>query len=520
MQVSESARAYASAFSSDEEQVRNLLASIVESSEDAIVAKTLDGTIRSWNRSAERLFGYTQEEAVGQHISLIIPADRIQEESLIIARLTKGERIEHFETIRRRKDGSEIELSITISPIHDSTGTIVGASKVARDISERRRTEMILKEEARRKDEFLAVLAHELRNPLAPVRNVVELLNLKPNKTPDEEWGFGILDRQVTQMTRLIDDLLDVARINRNTLELRLEQIDLLDAIRLAIDTSDPLLSHSGHTLIKTFSDEPIRMKGDLVRLAQITSNLLNNAAKYTPGGGRIEIAVSRERNKAIIRVSDSGIGIAKDKLPDIFDMFRQVQTGIKNPQGGLGIGLALAKNLTELHGGTLSVESEEGIGSTFTVTLPIKQAGAAAHAGSGAQEDGEESLEGLRVVIIDDNIDAAESLALLLKSHHCTVKVGYDGFDAYQLTSSFGPHVLLLDIGMPKVNGLEASQMIRRQEWGKDIVIIATTGWGQESDKHDSRVAGLDHHFVKPIDFGALHSLLKTIREKQLPSS
>ncbi|MBA3788879.1 PAS domain S-box protein [Patescibacteria group bacterium] len=498
------------AFAGDK-QLKNLHAAIVESSEDAIISKTLDGVIRTWNKSAERIFGYSADEAIGQHIALIIPPERIEEELLIMQRLNKAEHIEHFETVRRHKDGTPVFLSISISPVRNERGIVVGASKVARDISERIHNEEILKDEAKNKDEFLAVLAHELRNPLAPLRNAIDILNLNTAQTSEEEWALTVMNRQIGQMTRLIDDLLDVARISSNRLELRNERVNLNEVLKMAIETSQPVLDSAGHTFTATLPQRTLYLNGDRIRLAQIISNLLNNAAKYTPGGGHIWLEGERRKNQVIITVRDDGPGISPEMLPQIFTMFMQVPTGTENTKSGLGIGLTLAKTLVELHDGTIAVESEEGKGTTFTIQIPIRDS--AEETEGDTPEIEKKSLSpDLRVLIVDDNKDATDSLKMLLGAQGCAVKIGYDGFEAYRQAESFKPDVILLDLGMPKINGLELAQMIRRQSWGEHIILIATTGWGQESDKRRSQGAGFDYHFVKPVNFGSLKELLMTI--------
>jgi PAS domain S-box-containing protein len=355
----------------DEVQAR--LAAIIESSEDAIISKTLDGVIRTWNTGAERLFGYRADEAVGRSITLIIPADRLSEERDILARISRGERIEHYETIRVGKDGRQVPISLTVSPVRDAEGRIIGASKVARDISERIEAVEALREADRRKDEFLALLAHELRNPLAPLRNGLEVMRLAPGNPEVIAKAWSMMDRQLTHLVRLVDDLLDISRINRDKMELRCAPVLLADVIGNAVETSRPALDAAGHRLTVSLPPEPVSLFGDLIRLAQVFSNLLNNSAKYTEPGGQVWVTAARDGDQVSVVVRDTGIGIPTDALPLIFDMFNQVDRSIERSTGGLGIGLALVRRLVEKHGGTVEAASPgPGQGSTFTVRLPV----------------------------------------------------------------------------------------------------------------------------------------------------
>ncbi len=354
------------------------LAAIVESSEDAIISKTLDGVIRTWNRGAERLFGHRAEEAVGQSITLIIPPDRLSEETDILARLARGERIEHYETVRLAKDGRLIDISLTISPVRDATGRIVGASKVARDVTERRQAEEALREADRRKDEFLALLAHELRNPLAPLRNGLEVMRLAAGNEEILARARDMMERQLSHMVRLIDDLLDISRINRSKMELRRAPVTLAEVVESAVETARPALDAAGHELTISLPSEPVALYADLTRLSQVFSNLLNNSAKYTEPGGKVSVAATRDpRNGHVaVTVKDNGIGIPAGDLSRIFDMFSQVDRSVERSSGGLGIGLALVKGLVEMHGGTIEAASPgPGQGSTFTVRLPVREA-------------------------------------------------------------------------------------------------------------------------------------------------
>jgi len=349
-----------------------LLAAIVESSNDAIISKSLDGTITSWNAAAEQMFGYRADETVGRSVALIIPPEHRNEEAGILARLARGERIEHFETVRMRKDGSRIDVSLTISPVRDRSGRVVGASKIVRDIAERKRMEAQLRDAHRRKDEFIAVLGHELRNPLAPIRTAAEVL--RRTSAGDETTAelCRMLQRQVQQMARLIDDLLDVSRITSGKIRFRRERVDLAQVVKRAIETSAPALTQRGHRLGVDLPAEPLMVEGDAARLLQMVANLLDNAVKYTPEGGDIRLSAARRDSDFELRIEDSGIGIASEMLPDIFDLFVQATRSGTDAQEGLGIGLALVRMIAEHHGGSVVASSAgAGKGSAFVVRVP-----------------------------------------------------------------------------------------------------------------------------------------------------
>ena len=491
------------------ERSHALLAAVVESSDDAIVSKTLEGIITSWNGGAERIFGYTAAEAIGRPITMIVPPDRLEEERDILARLRRGEPVTHFETVRRTKDGRDLAMSVTISPIRDESGAIVGASKVGRDITERKRLERERREADRRKDEFLATLAHELRNPLAPIRNALQIIRRPGADRGAVETARDIMERQLEQMVRLIDDLLDVSRISRGLLELRREPVELDAIVSHAVEASRPLIETAGQLLTVDLPDEPVLLDADLQRLAQVFSNLLNNASKFTPAAGRISIEGRREDGRVAIAVRDTGVGIPPDKIGSIFDLFTQVDTPLERTQSGLGIGLTLVRRIVEMHGGTVEARSEgPGAGSEFVVRLPVV----------GDREPADHSVPVLadaaaagrrRVLVVDDNKDGADSLAMLLKAAGHQVYTAHDGLEALASADRLHPDVMLLDIGLPKLNGYEVCRRIRREPWGAGIIVIALTGWGQEEDRKKSTEAGFDAHLVKPVRQEELMPLL-----------
>jgi PAS domain S-box-containing protein len=497
------------------EEAQARLAAIVESSDDAIVSKTLDGIIRSWNAGAERLFGYAPHEAIGQPITLIIPPNRLDEEHEILARIARGERVQHFETVRVSKQGRLIDISLTVSPVRDAAGRIIGASKVARDITDRKRAEGALQEADRRKDQFIALLAHELRNPLAPLRNGLQVLRQAGSDASAVAQARSMMERQLGHMVRLIDDLLDISRIGQNKMELRRSRVLLADVVSSAVETARPAIEAAGHELTIALPAEPVHLDADLTRLAQVFSNLLTNSAKYTERGGRIWLAAERRGGDVVVSVRDTGIGIPADALPRIFDMFCQVDRSIERSTGGLGIGLALVKGLVEMHDGTVTAASGgQGKGSAFTVILPVlldnPEPAAAVSSDNGQNAAGPRR----RILVVDDNRDSANSMALMLKFRGNEVLTAYDGLEAVAAAPEFRPEVILMDVGMPRLNGYDATRRIRDQQAAPAPIIIALTGWGQDGDRALSKEAGCDGHLVKPVNLPDLEKLLTELED------
>ncbi len=366
-----------------------------------------------------------------------------------------------------------------------------------------------LRDADRRKDEFLAVLAHELRNPLAPIRNGLQVLRLAGGGGEMVAEARSMMERQLAHMVRLVDDLLDVSRITRNKLELRRERVALATVIHAAVETSRPLIEQSGHTFSVTLAPAPVYLDADPVRLAQVFSNLLTNAAKYTEPGGRITLTAEQQGAEAVVRVRDNGLGIPVEAQPGIFEMFSQVDRNMERAQGGLGIGLTLVRRLTEMHGGTVGVTSEgPGRGSEFTVRIPVLTE---VQPGSGSRTSGPGAVAGARrrILVVDDNRDAAESLGMMLTLMGNEVRTAHDGLAAVEAAEAYRPEMILLDIGLPKMNGYDACRHIRGQAWANGTVIVALTGWGQEEDRRRSQEAGFDHHLVKPVDVDDLTKLL-----------
>ena len=364
-----------------------------------------------------------------------------------------------------------------------------------------------LRESDHRKDEFLAILAHELRNPLAPIRNGLQILRLADGDVDAIDRARDMMDRQLAHMVRIIDDLLDVSRITRNKMELRREPILLTSVVNTAVETARPAIDAGGQELFVSLPALPIRLDADLTRLAQVIANLLTNSAKYTPPGGRIWLSAERRGDSVAVSVKDDGIGIPEERLTDIFDMFSQVNRNVERAGGGLGIGLALVKGLVEMHSGTVTAASAgEGMGSTFVVTLPILAAGPEQNTKpAGASV----AATARRVLVVDDNRDGAESLAMMLRLLGNEVDTANDGLEAVSRAEAFRPEIILMDVGMPKLSGLDATRRIRATPWGTSMTIVALTGWGQTGDRERSREAGCDGHLVKPVNLAELQRLL-----------
>jgi two-component system, chemotaxis family, CheB/CheR fusion protein len=508
------------------------LAAIVASSDDAIISKTLHGRIQSWNAGATRIFGYQESEVIGKPITIIIPPELHDEERRILKMVSQGERVDHFDTTRLTKDGRRIAISLTVSPVRDSQGTIVGASKVARDVSERKAAEQALRESEqrlraseealrdadRRKDEFLALLAHELRNPLAPIRYALAANKKEGRTTEQQKRAEEVIERQVTHMSRLLDDLLDVSRITRGTLELKKSPTELTLLVGSAIETARPILDSKRHTLALDLPKQAVRLEADPVRLAQVFSNLLINAAKYTDPGGRIQLRATQQGSEVLVAISDNGIGISDDMKPRLFTLFSQAQSAVGRSEGGLGVGLSLVRGLVSLHGGSVEALSDgPGKGSEFIVRIPV---GAALECHeSDAVTDVPVPGVGLKILVVDDSRDAADTCAILLElsGHH--VQTAYTGQRALELAEIFRPHLLLLDIGLPDLDGYQLARKIRGTPWGRGTVLIAVTGWGQDADRRRAFEAGFDHHLTKPIAAETVESLIHSLSPLRDPA-
>jgi CheY-like chemotaxis protein/nitrogen-specific signal transduction histidine kinase len=391
------------------------------------------------------------------------------------------------------------------APQYDSGGNVVAFVAAITDITERKRVEQallkseeLLKEADRRKDEFLAMLAHELRNPLAPIANAVQLLHLEEPESPVQRRARAIIDRQTGRLARLVDDLLEVSRISTGRIQLHMEQIAIGGILERAVESVRPLIEQHRHQLLAFIPSEPIWVHADAARLEQVFVNLLNNAAKYTDEGGRIEVSVTAGDAAVAIRVTDNGIGIEPELLPRVFDLFTQAERALDRSQGGLGIGLSLVHRLVAMHGGRVEVHSEVSSGSEFIVHLPtIAVTGAAEVFAQIAREN--EAAQSLRVLIVDDNLDAAMSLAMLLEASGHRIATAHTGPEALTVAAAQQPDVIFLDIGLPELDGYEVARRLREHQQADSLVIVAMTGYGQETDRARSHAAGFDHHLVKP---------------------
>ncbi|MES2938698.1 MAG: ATP-binding protein [Pseudomonadota bacterium] len=410
--------------------------------------------------------------------------------------------------------GSERVFDARLIPEFDEQGRVESVLSIAVDVTEQEAANAALKDADRRKDEFLATLAHELRNPLAPIRNALHIMQLS-SEAKVKESARKIIERQLAQLVHLVDDLLDVSRITQGKVELRIELADVVAAVHAAVETSRPMIEAGKHEL--TLLMPPPRtlfVDADVTRLCQIIANLLNNAAKYTPDGGRIAVTATRQDGFAVITVTDSGVGIPESLLPRVFDMFAQVDGSAERSQGGLGIGLALVRQLVEMHGGEVEAESHgPGTGSRFTVRLRESAALPAAEAGADASPLHPDTERGVRVLVVDDNVDSAETMAQFLGILGYETLTAHDGLAAVSAAESFRPDVVVLDIGLPHLNGHEAAKRIRQGPGGGDMLLVALSGWGQSEDRQKSKEAGFDRHFVKPVELEVLMETVARVR-------
>ncbi len=504
-------------------EAKSRLAAIVESTNDAIIGKTLEGVVTSWNPAAERLFGYTAEEMIGQPISRLIPPERQEDFERILGSIRRGERLTHFETERIRKDGSRVHVSLTVSPIKNANGEIVGASKIARDVSERKRIEVEREEllriaeraradaeaASRGKDEFLAMLGHELRNPLSAIRNALVAAQLDPTR---RNRAHQLACRQADQLARLVDDLLDVARFTQGKLTLHKQKVAFTSVIEQALETARSFIEERAHELTVSLPASEVRIEADPTRLEQVVVNILSNAARYTEPGGRIDVAAETSDGEVVLRVRDSGVGIRPDMLGRVFDLFAQTGKTEDRKQEGLGIGLTVVRQLVELHGGRVEAHSE-GLrkGTEIVVHLPILSTTLAAAVSTSAGEV--TPYRGpKRVLLVEDNRDVAESMAGLLEVLGHRARIASDGPSALNVASVDPPDVMLIDIGLPGMDGYEIARKVRQDPKLRRIVLVALTGYGREEDKREAAAAGFDHHLTKPIEIEKLQGLVALV--------
>jgi PAS domain S-box-containing protein len=488
----------------DMQVISDRLAAIVESSDDVIASKDLEGIITSWNKGAERVLGYKAEEVIGRHVSMLMPPELVEDMPRILERIKRGERVDHYQTKRRRKDGTIIDVSLTVSPIRDASGRIVGASKIGRDITQEKRIELERLDAERRKDEFLAMLAHELRNPLSAISGAAHLFG-RGESAEDLAWARDVVLRQVGHLGRLIDDLLDVSRISSGKISLRKEVIDLSPIVGSVVESVRPLFEERKHEFTVALANDGLRLKADPLRLEQVLINLLSNAAKYTDAGGKISLEARRQGDEVVIAVRDNGMGIEPDLLPRVFDLFSQGDRSIARSEGGLGIGLTVVQKLVEMHGGTVSVVSAgPGRGSEFTIRLPALAKSAELQPVDRPRTP-RATEPGSRVLVVDDSIDNAMALARLLKLLGHDVRTAHDGQESIETARLMRPDIVLLDLGLPGMDGYEVARRLRKEDCCKNATIVAVTGYGQPEDQRRTREAGFDDHLVKPINYDDL---------------
>ena len=474
----------------------------------AIVLLDLEGRVTSWNGGAERISGFRAPEIIGRPFSTFYPKEAVEkkwpEQELAMAR--EHGRFED-EGVRVRNDGTTFWAHVVVTPLYDPQGALIGYAKVTRDLTDRKRVEALEKAE-RQTNEFLAMLAHELRNPLAPMSNALHLLARKPPADPTEQWVREVLQRQTSQMTRLVDDLLDVSRITRSTIVLERKPVDLRGVVRAALDASMQWMQSRGHTLAVRLPPHEVVVIADEARLTQVVQNLLHNAAKYTPNGGRVEVSLQRADRDARITVKDSGIGMEADMLRSAFDLFKQGHQALDRPHGGLGVGLTLVQRLVQMHGGTVEARSGGADqGSEFVVALPAADG---ARLEPRPEEKTPPPAPRRRVLVVDDNHDAANALKLLLENDGHEVRVAFDGASGLALAREYRPDYLLLDIGLPRINGYDIAASLRSDASLADMKIVAVTGYGQVHDRARTAAVGFDHHLTKPVEFTALQELFR----------
>ena len=513
------------------------LAAIVQDAEDAIISKNLESIVTSWNPAAERIFGYTAEEMIGQSILRIIPADLASEETDFINRIRKGERVVHHETRRLRKDGKTIHVSLTVSPIRDADGEIIGASKIARDITDKKILEQQAAdalEDARRaryqaelasraKDEFLAMVSHELRTPLTSVVGWVRMLR-SGNLTPERvEQALEVIDRNVRSQAQLIEDLLDISRITMGKLRLDVRPVQPAAVINTAVE-SLRLAADARRIRIQTVLDSHAGpVAGDFERLQQVVWNLLSNAIKFTPKGGRVQVVLERVNSHIEIRVSDTGRGVKPEFLPFIFDRFSQSEPSTTRTHGGLGMGLAISKAIMELHGGTITAYSEgEGKGSTFAISIPIMPVNKQQlpldrvhpRAWTEISVECPPEISGLKILVVDDDSDTCDMIRAVLEQCGGQVHTATDADAALDAFSTWKPAVLISDIGLPEVDGYELLRRIREHEKhsGSRVPAVALTAFARIEDRVKALAAGYQMHVAKPVEPGELLAIVASL--------
>lgn len=508
-----------------------LLAAIVDSTDDAVISKDLNSVVTSWNKGAEQVFGYTRGEAVGQSILFLIPPSRQDEEQAIITRIKAGQRVDHFETVRRRKDGRLIDVSVTISPIRNASGTVIGASKIARDITNVKRValerEQLLESERlaraqaehanRMKDDFIATVSHELRTPLNAIVGWVEVLRMSRDQPGEVAHSIEVIERNARMQAQLIDDLLDLGRITSGKMTLNVEPVDIGSIVRQAVAS----VQHAAdlkHIEVKSIlHDGREGMMGDVKRLQQAVWNLLTNAIKFTPAHGKVLVTVRRTNSHLAIAVSDTGRGIDPEFLPHVFERFRQADASTTRQHGGLGIGLALVKQLVELHAGSVRAASAgPGQGATFTILLPV----AIAHVDRAAPGVPGEvptvvvqgDLTGIRVLAVDDDRDSLEILRRILAARNASVCTAASVDEALATFERFSPDVILSDIGMPLRDGYDLIREIRTRPRGGMVPAAALTALARSGDRMRALQAGFQTHVAKPVAAAEVVAVVRSL--------
>src|SRR5581483_10683377 len=509
------------------ERAARRLAAIVASSDDAIISKDLNGIVMSWNDAAERMFGYTADEMIGESIRKLIPADRQSEEDEVLSRLRRGEKVDHFDTIRQHKSGTLVPISLTVSPVLDADGRVVGASKIARDVSDKRAAEAererllaiaegnaaAAQQASRLKDEFLATLSHELRTPLNAILGYSRMIKSGIVTPENQVRAIAAVERNAAALAQIVEDVLDVSRIISGKLRLQVEPIDLGDVVRHAIETVRPAADAKHIRLEVAIEPDAGRVSGDAERLQQVVWNILSNAVKFTPRDGRVDVRVASEDGSVALTVRDTGIGITKEFLPHIFERFRQQDSSTTRERGGLGLGLGIARQLVEMHGGTIEATSDgPDTGATFRVVLPQVSDAAAeprwpARTVASADARPLRELEGVRVLVVDDDPDALAMARDILEAAGADVAVAPSAADALALVSAVRPDVLVADLAMPRVDGFELIARVRAAPDAavRRVPAAALTAYARSEDSAKALRSGFQMHLAKPIDPAAL---------------
>ena len=513
----DSSARWASPFAQGVDDFRTLF----ELSPMAVYAIDATGFVRQFNRHAAKLWGRTpkpddtEEMFCGSHRLYLPDGTFLAHRDSPMAALVRGDiaEVRDTEVIIERLDGSRISVIVNIRPLKNESGQIVGAINCFYDITERKSLELKAQKQAEalidlhtRKDEFLAMLSHELRGPLAPIFSAIQLLQRRKPDEAQQARLYAIIENQSRQLKHLVDDLMDVSRITHGKVSLQLRPTSLASIVERAIDTASPLIEVKRHSLEVAVAPEPMTLHADPSRLEQVIVNLLANAAKFTQDGGRISLRAYPQGGQAVLCVTDSGVGIEASVLPRIFDLFSQAQPSLARTQGGLGIGLWLVKRVVELHAGGVSVSSEPGRGSEFTVRLPLSRSTCPTQVCVGLEPQRE---AGHRVLVVDDNVDAAQLLGALLEASGFHIQLAYAGEAALKMAIDFRPHIVLLDIGLPGLDGYEVARAIRANLTVEQPKLMAITGYSQDVDRDQSKDAGFDHHLIKPVDFDQLMTLI-----------